>query len=86
MMLLNLALNLWWIPLWGISGAAAATYISYSAAVFLLARRYRKASGTAWSELILLSGADRANLVAKVRKLARQRGMPRDAVPQDPPT
>ncbi len=86
MMLLNLALNLWWIPLWGIAGAAAATSISYSAAVFLLARRYRKASGATWSELILLSGADRANLVVKVTELARQRGMPRDAVQQDPPT
>ncbi len=58
MAVLNLLLNLWWIPLWGIAGAAVATSISYSAAVMLLARRYVRLAEVRWSELFRFTRDD----------------------------
>ncbi len=45
---LNIALNLWWIPLWGIVGAALATYVAYTLqhVILLLPTRGRPSSTT----------------------------------------
>ena len=44
----NIALNLWWIPLWGILGAAVATFAAYALqhAILLLPTRGRPSSTT----------------------------------------
>lgn len=39
---LNLLLNLWWIPRWGIQGAAVSTCVSYLSCLLLLAATSRK--------------------------------------------
>jgi Na+-driven multidrug efflux pump len=64
--LVNVALNLWWIPIWGAAGAAAATSISYTGAVYLMARRYCRETGAAWSELLVLNRRDRDHLARRL--------------------
>jgi O-antigen/teichoic acid export membrane protein len=54
----NVGLNIWWIPIWGVAGAAAATSISYTLAVYLMGNRFARESGANWSELIVLTPAD----------------------------
>jgi O-antigen/teichoic acid export membrane protein len=54
----NVALNLWWIPIWGAAGAAAATSVSYGAAALLLAWLYRRLSGSRWSDLLVYRRSD----------------------------
>jgi len=71
---LNVALNLWWIPLWGAAGAAAATSVSYSGAVVLLGRSYLGESGVGWRDLLLLSRSDRHWLARAVRERLAGRG------------
>ena len=73
MAVVNIALNLWWIPIWGAAGAAAATSVSYTAAVLLLGRRYRRESGAGWGELLLLTRADRTRLSESLARYARRR-------------
>lgn len=72
MAVLNLALNLWWIPIWGAAGAAAATSISYTAAVFLLGQRYRRESGAGWRDLLILEPLERAALARRLVSLGRR--------------
>lgn len=71
MALVNIALNAWWIPRFGAAGAAAATSVSYTAAVFLLGRRYRREADVAWSELLWLARDERRRLAARLFALAR---------------
>ena len=40
--LLNLLLNLWWIPRWGMQGAAVSTFVAYLACLLMLAAASRK--------------------------------------------
>ncbi len=75
MLVLNLALNIWWIPIWGAAGAAAATSISYTAAVFLLGRRYCRLSGAAWRELLWLTREDRTRIGSSMRTILRHLGL-----------
>jgi O-antigen/teichoic acid export membrane protein len=72
MAVLNLALNLWWIPIFGAAGAAAATSISYTAAVYLLGRRFCRVSGATWPELVWLTEEDREQLAKTVRMLLQR--------------
>ena len=69
MAVLNLALNLWWIPLWGIEGAALATSVSYTAAVILLGFAYRRESGESWGAILAFGGADLDDLFRALRAL-----------------
>ena len=66
----NVALNLWWIPIWGIMGAAAATSLSYSATVLLLARHYTRVSGVGWMELVRFDKGDLRALSRRIRSLS----------------
>jgi O-antigen/teichoic acid export membrane protein len=75
MAVVNVGLNLWWIPIWGAAAAAAATSISYSLAVVLLGRRYRRETGVAWAEFLLLTRSDRAALAAALSRRLRRRGL-----------
>jgi O-antigen/teichoic acid export membrane protein len=83
MALVNMALNLWWIPIWGAAGSAAASSISYSAAVFLFGRRYTQVSGARWSELIVLTRSERGELARLIRRTVRGRSAGRGV--QEPP-
>ena len=71
MAVLNIALNLWWIPLWGVMGAAAATSVSYSATVILLTRRYVLTTGVPVSELVRFTREDRRELLRAASLLER---------------
>jgi len=77
MALVNIGLNLWWIPIWGAAGSAAATSISYSAAVVLLGRRYVRASGVRWRELFVLTRAERGRLARLIFRGAGRRSTER---------
>jgi O-antigen/teichoic acid export membrane protein len=74
MAIVNLVLNLWWIPIWGAAGAAAATSISYTAAVYLLGRRYRRESGVGWRELLRFDRAELAGAVASLTRRGHRSG------------
>jgi O-antigen/teichoic acid export membrane protein len=82
MALVNIALNLWWIPIWGAAGSAAATSISYGTAVILLGLRYRRVSGIGWRELLLLTRSERAELARAVARSPR--GRPPDRAGREP--
>jgi O-antigen/teichoic acid export membrane protein len=77
MALLNIALNLWWIPIWGAAGAAAATSISYTGAVILLGRRYMRESAVGWSDLLVLTRSERGELVRLFLQTLRGRSADR---------
>lgn len=79
MALVNMALNLWWIPIWGAAGSAAASSISYSAAVFLFGRRYTQVSGARWRELLVLTRSECGELARLIRRTARGRSTDRGA-------
>ncbi len=68
---LNLVLNLWWLPIWGLAGAAVATSVSYTMTTVLLVQRYRRASGARWAELLLFRRSDWADLSRVGAWLAR---------------
>ncbi len=67
----NVALNLWWIPLWGPTGAALATSVSYSVAVLILAAIYTRRAGVRAGELLGFTARDAADLRAALRVLLR---------------
>jgi O-antigen/teichoic acid export membrane protein len=48
----NLLLNLWWIPRYGPSGAAAASSVAYSLVAVLLIGRFRLEPGFSWIRLL----------------------------------
>jgi O-antigen/teichoic acid export membrane protein len=77
MALMNLLLNLWWIPIWGIAGAAAATTLSYTLMALLLGMAFRKRSNAAWSDLLLFRRGDFEDLR---RAFAALRGAPQAPV------
>jgi O-antigen/teichoic acid export membrane protein len=57
-LLLNVLLNVFMIPAFGISGAALATSISYSVAALMLMVAYHRESGIALSEVVIPQAAD----------------------------
>jgi len=54
----NLALNVFLVPRYGITGAAVATAISYTAAALLLLAFFLKDSGLPWHEVLILRRSD----------------------------
>jgi O-antigen/teichoic acid export membrane protein len=58
MLVLNIGLNLLWIPRYGISGAAAATSVAYVSGCLITAGIYLRLSGVSWLDLILLRRED----------------------------
>ncbi|MBI4229549.1 MAG: polysaccharide biosynthesis C-terminal domain-containing protein, partial [Planctomycetes bacterium] len=56
--LLNVALNLWWIPAWGAAGAAGASLASYGVNSLLALRLFVRASGRTLRETLLVAPAD----------------------------
>lgn len=54
----NIPLNLWLIPLWGISGAAFASSIAYITDMIFIAVVFKKFSGKLWHEIFLIQKID----------------------------
>lgn len=64
---LNVGLNLWMIPKWGIAGAALATTLSYSASAFSQVLVFKKISRRSLGEILLLRRQDLSEAVAKLK-------------------
>jgi O-antigen/teichoic acid export membrane protein len=77
MALVNIALNLWWIPIWGAAGSAAATSVSYTAAVILLSRRYVRESAVGWREMLVLTRPELRELMRLISLKSRTRSADR---------
>lgn len=71
----NVALNLWWIPIHGIAGAAAASSIAYAIS-FLIVTTYwlRRFPQIGARRLYLLSGVELSRLPDRVRQIAGRSG------------
>ncbi len=70
-LLVNVALNFWWIPRYGIYGAAVASTISYTLAGGWLLFKVRQESKLPWREFLVLSQEDWSfyrNLFARSRQ------------------
>jgi O-antigen/teichoic acid export membrane protein len=68
----NLLLNLWWIPRYGIIGAALAGTLSYMLGAVYLFRSYRRMTGTPYPQMLLVQRHD-ARLVTEIHQ--RWRGL-----------
>ena len=54
----NIPLNLFLIPRWGIAGAAFASTVAYGLATLVVIIAFRKLSKTSWRDILLIKGAD----------------------------
>ena len=64
---LNILLNLWWIPRWGILGAAWATNVSYTAATLAFLLFFKKDSGLPMAKILLPRLSDWQRVGKRVR-------------------
>jgi O-antigen/teichoic acid export membrane protein len=73
----NVGLNVWWIPRFGIAGAAASSSIAYGLALFLMGRYWlRRFSEIRATELFVLRRGEWAALIGRVRQSLRTGGSP----------
>lgn len=54
----NIPLNIWLIPKWGISGAAFASSVAYITSAVVLITMYTKISGKSWVEILIIKRVD----------------------------
>ena len=74
----NIPLNLWLIPRWGISGAAFASSIAYIVATLVVIGSLSKISQKSWSEILIIKKTDfqdYKNILLKVRTKILKRGL-----------
>jgi len=67
----NIPLNLWLIPKWGISGAAFASSVAYITSTLIVMVAFVKISNTSWVTILFIKNEDfkdYKNLLAKLRK------------------
>ncbi len=67
----NIPLNLWLIPRWGISGAAFATSVAYIIGALVVIAAFIKVSGESWGEILIIKKIDfqdYKNILYKIRK------------------
>ena len=67
----NIPLNLWLIPKWGISGAAFASTIAYIVATLVVIGAFAKISQKSWSEILIIKKnnfQDYRNIFIKLKK------------------
>lgn len=69
---LNIGLNVFLIPRWGIAGAAISHDLSYSVAAVVLMVAFVRESGHGFAETIVLRGAELRALTARVLRMGRQ--------------
>lgn len=70
---INVASNLWWIPRWGIVGAAASSCVSYGVAALVLLVVFLRESGLRLPDVLCMRAAEIRAFVAQ----ARARVLPR---------
>lgn len=70
--LLNIGLNLWWIPLYGAQGAVMATNISYTLGAFILLIVYRKMMKVSWADVFVIRRSD-FSFIAQLRDFLRRK-------------
>lgn len=69
-LIVNIPLNLFLIPKWGISGAAFASTVAYTLATVIVIIAFTKISKKSWSDVLLIKKQDfqdYSNLLAKLR-------------------
>ena len=54
----NIVLNLWWIPLYGIMGAALASLVSYALEALLITTAFTRAASEGLRDTLVLQRAD----------------------------
>jgi Na+-driven multidrug efflux pump len=67
----NLPLNLWLIPKWGIAGVAFASSVAYIIATIVVIIAFVKISGKSWADILLIKKQDfqdYKNFMFKIRK------------------
>jgi len=67
----NIPLNLWLIPRWGISGAAFASSVAYIIGTLVVIAAFIKISGKSWGEISIIKKIDfqdYKNILYKIRK------------------
>jgi O-antigen/teichoic acid export membrane protein len=74
-LLLNVALNLAWIPRWGAAGAALASTVSYNVGALGLVVYYRRTNQVGWRALFLPSAAEVRALLTTLRRAGRGEGV-----------
>jgi O-antigen/teichoic acid export membrane protein len=79
-LLINVALNLWWIPIWGGIGAAMATNVSYAFAAVLFLFYYSKMSSQAVITVVKYQKED-FNIIFNFRKYFKKDNLAE--LPQD---
>lgn len=70
-LVVNIPLNLWLIPKWGISGAAFASSVAYIISTIVVIIAFLKISGKSWTNILLIKKQDfkdYKNLLIKLRK------------------
>jgi len=73
----NIPLNLWLIPKWGIAGAAFASSVAYIIATIVVIIAFVKISGKPWTDILLIKRQDfqdYKNLIFKMALLISNRG------------
>lgn len=68
---MNVPINLWLIPKWGIAGAAFASTVAYIVATIVVIIAFVKISGKSWSDILLIKKQDfqdYKNIIFKIRK------------------
>lgn len=69
----NVGLNLWWIPLWGPTGAALASSVAYALISGLVLRSFLRLSGVSLRETLILRRQDIADIRERLVRLVRTR-------------
>ena len=69
MLVVNIALDLWWIPKYGIQGAAAATSIAYVGGCLITLLIFLHFSHATWKDLVILRREDFKLLLGRLRKI-----------------
>ena len=67
----NIPLNLWLIPRWGISGAAFASSVAYILGALIVITAFIKISGKSWGDILIIKKIDfqdYKNILYKIRK------------------
>lgn len=68
---INIPLNLWLIPKWGIAGAAFASSVAYIIATIVVIIAFVKISQKSWSDILIIKKIDfqdYKNILFKIRK------------------
>jgi O-antigen/teichoic acid export membrane protein len=69
----NILLNLWWIPIWGATGAALASSVAYTLITVIVLVSFLRLSGNRLSDTLVLKGKDIRDMRRRLRRLSELR-------------